>query len=394
MTNKYLLTFCCIIGTASSLFAQQPLPIVHASSSQTYFTEGKYPDKNGWQLAPEVKPDVYEIDKSPKATWVHFHTDIDSLRVQLKPGETFDFIVLLNGTDSCYTRIESPAPILRYANQHPATHDTIPFVLAYNNIHIKVLLNQQDSLNLYFDSGGTGIVLTHEAIAKRTHLLEGKDSSFTTRDYVRFNGYNVLQIGTNTWDSLPIYPVSVGGQETDGHFGWDLFDGRMVEFDYDNSIMIIHSSLDKKPKGYSRLKIAYRHTLFCIDGKLVANGNAYSSPFLFDTGYQRSILLDSTLRKTQGFPKDLPVIKESILRNGAGKIFRTQIVNSDQIKFGKYAAPNIPTQLLNTANPARFPIHILGNELLKRFNTILDFQHHYVYLKPNGLMDMPYTDAS
>ena len=54
---------------------------------------------------------------------------------------------------------------------------------------------------------------------------------------------------------------------------------------------------------------------------------------------------------------------------------------------------NIPMQLMTTANPARFKTHILGNEVIKRFNTILDFQNNYVYLKSNNLFDLPYKDA-
>ncbi len=273
--------------------------------------------------------------------------------------------------------------------------DTIPFTLTDgNNIKISVLLNQVDTLDLYFDSGGTEVVLSHDAIAQKTSLLANMPEGFQTQDYETFNSTNSLQIGNLTWDSLDIYPVRHRGQGTDGSFGWDLFEGRVVELDYDKSIMVIHSSLPKKLKGYAKMAIEYTHTLFCVQGKLIARNKQYKNRFLFDTGYQRAVLLDSILVQEQQFPKDLPLLKVTRLRNGVGDVFVTKTVSCDQVKLGKHAAHSVPVQLLSAPNPARFKTHILGNEFLKRFNTFLDFQAGYVYMKPNGLMEVPYVDGA
>ncbi len=255
------------------------------------------------------------------------------------------------------------------------------------------MLNDIDSLDLFFDTGASGIVLTHPAIKDKTHLLSELPSDYKIVTYAPLPSLSTLTIGTNTWDSLNIYPVTVTGQETDGHFGWNLFTGRIVELDYDNNIMIIHDSLSEAPKGYTRLDIEYTHTLFCVQGTLHVQGENYKSRYLFDSGYQRTIVLDSVLRNEQNFPKDLPTIKTTSLRNGAGKVFYTKIVNSDWLQLGEIKAENIPTQLLDLPNPAQFKTHILGNELLMRFNTILDFKNHHVYLKPNKLMTLLYVDA-
>ena len=73
--------------------------------------------------------------------------------------------------------------------------------------------------------------------------------------------------------------------------------------------------------------------------------------------------------------------------------FVNQVVEIEKICFDKSCASQVPVQLLSTPNPARFETHILGGELLKRFNTILDFQNGFVYMKPNSLMSLPYNDA-
>jgi hypothetical protein len=134
--------------------------------------------------------------------------------------------------------------------------------------------------------------------------------------------------------------------------------------------------------------------LFCIEGTLEVQGKKYQNRFLFDNGYQRTIMLDTTLLARQNFPGDLKAIKKTIMQNGQGKEFPVVTVNNEKLILGNSSLLNIPAQKLATANPAGFPVHILGNEVLKRFNTILDFQKNHIYLKPNKLMYLPYTDAS
>ena len=67
--------------------------------------------------------------------------------------------------------------------------------------------------------------------------------------------------------------------------------------------------------------------------------------------------------------------------------------NLETLKIGRFDLKNIPVQVLGQNKPMNgVNIHILGNEVLKRFNTILDFQKNVIYLKPNSLYDVEYTD--
>lgn len=393
MIQKVLLCSLFFISSIQ-LLAQGTTNIIHANSDRSYFVEGKNGDKTAWYLDPALDLDVYETNRLSKATWIYFHTDIDSFKIKMKPGERYDFVVILNGKDSCFNQIRSAATITRYSDLEPATHDTIPFVLTEaNNIVFRASINETDSIDLFFDTGATGIVMTHEAIAQKTQLLTQEEADYQARDFVPLSKPISLEIGLFQWKDLTVYPSSVGPDGTDGHFGWDLFDGRVVEIDYEKRIMIVHSSLNKIPKAYSKLDILYLHTLFCIEGKVNVRGKSYKNRYLFDTGYQRTVILDSVIRQDDQFPRDLPAIKTTELRNSSGTVFVTKIVKSDYLQFGRYKALDVPSQLLSVPNPARFKTHILGGELLKRFDTILDFQDHHVYLKPNRLMSQPYIDG-
>lgn len=287
-------------------------------------------------------------------------------------------------------QLRNPIP-----NPTQITHDTIPFeVTEGNNIKFKTILNGKDTIDLFFDTGGTELVLLKDAIENQTTLLQNESADFVLENYTPLTQSNRLEIGTMTFDSLTVYPFPVGPEDMAGHFGWDLFENKIVELDYDNKLMMVHSNSIPIPNGYSKLNIEYTHTLFCVQGSTVVDGKSFTNRYLFDTGFQRAIVLDKDLRAKENFPTDLEVIKESKLRNSEGTLFVNQVVIADQFCFGDICADKIPTQLFNTPNPARFETHILGNEILKRFNTIFDFQNGVIYLKPNSLIGLPYSDAS
>jgi len=89
----------------------------------------------------------------------------------------------------------------------------------------------------------------------------------------------------------------------------------------------------------------------------------------------------------------LEILKSTSLVNGNGDVFNTLIVNTNEIQLKNLKLTDVPAQLLDTDNPSGLKVHILGNELLKRFNTIYDFQKNRVYIKPNSLKDLEYIDG-
>jgi len=298
------------------------------------------------------------------------------------------FVLLIMGCSTATKSIIS--------KEHNAIqNDTIPFVLTNgNNILFKAKLNNIDTLDLYFDTGGTELILTHDAIKQRTSLLaDGKNKSYQGQDYETLDGYGSLSLGNQNWDSLYIFPVTLGPENTDGHFGWNLFKNKIVELDYNNLLMIVHETLPSTV-GYEKVQMEVKNTLLITETEVEANGKNYKNQYMFDSGFQRAVVMDKDLRKDEGFPEDLPVLKESVLRNSQGTKFVNKVVNVEKLCFENLCVNNVPVQLIALPNPAGFKTHILGNELLKRFNTIYDFKTMVVYLKPNQLINEPYADAT
>ncbi len=375
---KYIfLSFLLIFSTFS--FSQKKLSVVKATSKAAVIYEEGQPVTK-WNLSPETKIDTYTTNKLIRPTLVWLKTDIDSISFTLKAGEHKDFIVLLNGKDSCYTRFQSPV-IKDLRALKPEIHDTIALgVNKYNTNYIMALVNKTDTLNMNFDTGATEMTLTEEALSKKIK-----------NDLDLYNTFYDVKIGKRAYKTK-IYDIKLAGHETDGLIGWDLFDGLIVELNYDKNIMVIHSKLPKNiktNKTASKFNIKYFNTRFFIEAQIAQGEKKVKEWFLFDTGYQKTVMLDNDLLGEQNFPvSQMKEINKVIMYGTLGNEVPVITANLECLKIGKYEMKNIPVQIM-TSNKTMFGanIHILGNEILKRFNTFLDFQDNVVYLLPNDLYD-------
>jgi hypothetical protein len=381
----------------SSINAQSKLPIIKATSSAVTINDGGFVDKDGWSLSPKVKPDVYTADRTRQTKWVTFYTDIDSIKIKLKPGAKFDFIILLNGKDSCYTQVESAIREEKSVKNNKRTQDTIPFTLtAHNAIHVKAVFNNRDTVNLHFDTGSFGFRLTRDAILAKTRLLahqEGVMEGKNKPNYNKLEKVFKVQMGNVIWNNPEFVTTGLTAREMDGRFGGNIFEGKSVEIDYEKELLIIHSKLPKNLKTYSKSKLTFIRSFPCITGVLEVKNKQYTGQFILDTGSDHALIIDSLWAIKQGFPTDLPVLKTTVFRDPRGAKYENKLVICPSLNLNNTAMPNVPMTLLGSKNPTGFSINLLGNDALKRFNTILDFKNDNIYLKPNKLMLMAYKNA-
>ncbi|WP_232509173.1 clan AA aspartic protease [Chryseobacterium sp. StRB126] len=252
-----------------------------------------------------------------------------------------------------------------------------------NTIFVKTVLNKVDTLLLNFDTGTSDLVLTQETLKNKIK------SSLKS-------GTNFLQIGKKEYRGFNIYPAQLTGHGTDGRFGWDLFDGMVVELNHDKGLMVVHSQLPSKVKSeYSQLPIKYYNNVFQVPVDIAQDQTKNKDWYLFDTGYQRTAMLDGPLLNEQGFPTDkMTVIKKVIMKGAQGNEIPVMTSNLQTLSLGKTQLKDIPVQLLSQSRPVTGTrMNILGNEILKRFNIFLDFQKNIVYLKPNKLVNVTYIES-
>ncbi len=105
--GKLIALLTLTILFSATIFAQQKLPLVKATSRKVDVQDGKIYQRSVWNLSPEISPDVYFALEPVVEKKITFYTDIDSISFDVVPGNPYDFIILLNNKDTCYTRIST-----------------------------------------------------------------------------------------------------------------------------------------------------------------------------------------------------------------------------------------------------------------------------------------------
>lgn len=390
------LRWLLIVVSTHLAHAQARLPLILATSSRVAIRDGGYLDKNAWTLSPKARPDVYTADRTREAKWVTFYTDLDSLRLRVVAGSRTNFIILLNGKDSCYTQLASAIPRPPKTRQRrTAVPNTIPFTLTADDvIAVKAVLNQQDTLLLHFDTGGFQVRLTREAILHKTHLLTDQaaaQAGTSSPNYNRLCPSTSLQLGTLTIPAPPVLATGLTAPGMDGRFGYTLFEGKQVAINYDQRYLLVYTHLPRQAvRGYTKTKLLFRRSFMCVQAAFQVGGHPYPGEFLLDTGASAAVIVDSSWVSQQQFPRTLPLIKTVVLRNPKGEKMETRVVQAPAFSIGPYQLAQVPTNMLLRASPDRLAINNLGNELLKRFNLVFDLQHDRLYLQPNKLWGLPF----
>ena len=379
---KSFLSLSIVTLLATFSFAQKKLPILKAKQPNALFCEEDNGLKTQWNVDPKIKMDVYTVSKiSAKSKIVKIKTDIDSIKIKVKKGEKKDFIILLNDKDSAFTRIES-LPAKNFSKM--SFKDTVKMGMnEQNTIYFKSILNKKDTLTLNFDTGTSDLVLTEETLKNKIK------SSLKT-------GVNELELGNKIYNIANIYPAKLTGTGTEGRFGWNLFDGMIVELNYDKGIMVAHSQLPKSiDSQYDKLKIKYFNNIFLVEANISQGKNKNKDWYLFDTGYQRTAMLDEPLLVENGFQANqIPVIKKVIMRGAQGNEIPVLTSKLESLSLGKFSLKEVPVQVLKQSRLiSGSRMQILGNEVLKRFNIFLDFQKNVVYIKPNDLFHETYIES-
>jgi len=370
--------------------AQHPLPVLRSSTAAITIVDGDERRNAYWSLDPSTRPDVYVADRTRDTKDVAFITDRDSMRFTLKPGAQYDFIILLNASDSCYTRLRSAITTamlaFEYSSERPAP-DTIPSQLSpTNNVLVRAVLNEMDTLTLMFHTGMQGVAITEEA-RKRLHAFRTDGSVAVDTWGGKTEGgmslRNALRIGQRRVQDVEITVDEQSGEGSDGKVGYDLFAGQVLELDYDKGLLIVHDRPPQDLAGYDDLPIDYVRGSFHIRCSLSTGHGVIEYPFMVHTGYSGALIMGTR----SAFPvRD--TLGVEVLRDSYSNELRNVRTRIPELVVGEQHFTDVPASVMDPH--ARIAANVIGGDLLKRFNWFLDLRNDVLYLKPNSMFGMPY----
>jgi hypothetical protein len=250
-----------------------------------------------------------------------------------------------------------------------------------------------DTLNFILDTGSGGISL--DSTTAEYFGLKGTPSNKTIRGIagikkVSFLNNHTLCLPQLTIDSLNFHIndygilTSVYGERIDGIIGYSVLSRYILKINFDSSHVEFWSKGSfRYPRGGFLLRPAI-NTL-PVQSARVKDGLTITSRFLFDMGAGLNMMLTTDFIKDSALMHKKRKFYTKQAEGLGGKIDMSMTVIKE-IKLGPYKFRNVPIYIFDDEyNVTSYPYlgGLIGNDLLRRFNIILNYDRRDIYLTPN-----------
>lgn len=252
----------------------------------------------------------------------------------------------------------------------------------------------KDTLNFILDTGSGGISLDSSTAAY--FGLKGKPSNRTIRGIAGIRNVSFLHDATLHLPGLSIDSLnfhindyslltSVYGQPIDGIIGYSVFSRYIVKVNYDSlHIEFWTEGAIKYPRGGYLLKPNI--VTLPVQPARVKDRVTLEARFLIDMGAGLNVLFNEDFISDSNLLKKHRrlYVKEAEGLGGKVDMFITVI---SEFKLGPYRFRNVPVNVFRDEyNVTSYP-HLgglIGNDLLRRFNVIINYDKREFHLLPNS----------
>ena len=252
----------------------------------------------------------------------------------------------------------------------------------------------EQPLNFILDTGSGAISLDSATTAefKIAHVPSGRtingiagvrDVDFAKNNSLTFPGLQIdsLDFYINDYDILS----SVYGQKIDGVIGYSFFSRYIVKINFDSLVIEVYQP--------GRLKYPVNgfllHPLFTalpIQPLTIKDSKSVTANFYFDTGAGLCFLM------SKQFEDDSVVLKSgrkpvSIQVQGFGGKKQMLLTIMKEVKIGPYRFRKVPVNILDDEyNATSYPFigGLVGSDILRRFNMIVNYPKREIHLLPNS----------
>ena len=261
----------------------------------------------------------------------------------------------------------------------------------------------KDSLNFILDTGSGGISLDSSTCAEFNIITTPTDTTITGIGGMRkvnfaFNktlhlpglDVNRLNFHINDYDLLS----SVYGEKIDGIIGYSFFRRYIIKINFDSLQIEVYSpGKITYPKGGTLLHPIF--TSLPIQYLQIKDRKKIDYNFYLDTGAGLCFLLSEKFATDSAvfLKRRRPVYTQA--QGMAGKS-QMRLTVLKEVKNGQYRFKKVPTYIYNDEfNVTSYPFSggLLGNELLKKFNVVLNYGQREIHLLPNSHFNEPFDYA-
>lgn len=260
----------------------------------------------------------------------------------------------------------------------------IPFeITEANNFAVNSVINDADTVKLMFHTAVNSISIIEDAIDKIPSVNFGDTinvKSWGGSSASLFSQNNKLSFGNLEFKNEDISICKYSGHFTDGKFGYNYFENKILNIDFDKKQLIIHDTLPKIDKSFIKSKLKIENGNMFLNLEVEIESKNYSKWVLIHSGYSKTILFDDKFVKEQKLNSILKVIDESELQDSYGNTLKTKNVEVAKIVINGFEFINQNVGIFE-GKISNQTMSIMGCEILKKFNMIIDYQNQDIYLQ-------------
>ncbi len=277
----------------------------------------------------------------------------------------------------------------------------IPFEYKNNLIIVKVIFQKIFPLNFIFDTGAEHSILARREITdvlgipyEREFKIVGSDMKTELTAYLvrgihlRINDMVVPYNSMLVLEEDYLHFDEIAGLEVQGILGADIFRGLVVQIDYNRKVITLSKSRGfKKPeRNYIAVPIdIYRNKPYLNTFIKIQQDTTIPVRLLLDTGAMLSLLLNTDTHPGLKLP---PRVIKGQVGLGLGGVIEGYLGRVISLDMGELQCTQVLTnfQELQQGIDTSFlkgRNGIIGNQILSRFNLIIDYPKGTLYLSPN-----------
>jgi hypothetical protein len=250
-----------------------------------------------------------------------------------------------------------------------------------------------DTLNFILDTGSSGISLDSTTVdylklqpTPSDRTIRGiagiRKVSFLYNRKLHFPGITIdsLNFHINDYSIL----TAVYGERIDGIIGYSVLSRYILKVDYDSMrISFCTKGTIRYPRGGYLLKPSINQLV--SQPLRVRDEKTIYSRFLYDMGAGLCMLLSKEFAEDSNFlsKKRKRFIKEG---EGLGGKIDMELMVMKEVRIGPYRFKNVPTFIFDDENNVTsYPYMggLIGNDILRRFNVILNYAKGDIFIIPN-----------
>lgn len=285
-------------------------------------------------------------------------------------------------------------------------HDAIPFNYIRNHISI---ISKVDSVtgNIIFDSGADGLYL--DSIFFRNNpfgqfkyisaILPGIGSSGGQKvevitDKLNFSFPNLAK----TFFSVPVIKLKpILGDFADGLIGINAFSKSILEINYKDEYLRIHKDFKDIDKStYSRIRMIKKKNRLHVPVTIKIKENIVIEDYLLlDIGSGGSVdIINQTSVKYNFKDEITDKIKYFTKYGGVSGNSTSYNFRANSFEIGNFKLDSVimdySVDESGYLSKQDHNIGLLGNDILDRFDVIIDFNNNDLYLRPNSDYNYPF----